>query len=51
MSRLFEKVRIGNIDLKNRYYIDPENNSLKMLKNLLQHMDDYIAEYWEPSNK
>jgi DNA-binding transcriptional ArsR family regulator len=44
-------VNVRRVATMKFYYIDPENNSLKMLKNLLQHMDDYIAEYWEPLNK
>ncbi|HFK1450741.1 MULTISPECIES: ArsR/SmtB family transcription factor [Bacillus cereus group] len=44
-------VNVRRVATMNFYYIDPENNNLKMVKNLLQNMDDYIAEHWEPSNK
>lgn len=44
-------VNFRRVGTMNFYYIDPDNNSLKMLKSLLQHMDDYIAKHWETTKK
>lgn len=44
-------INVKRVATMNFYYIDPENNNLQTLKKLLQHMDDYIAEHWLPSNK
>ncbi|MFJ8102524.1 ArsR/SmtB family transcription factor [Lysinibacillus sp. NPDC096212] len=50
--KVLKEAKVVNVrreSTKNYYYIDPHNNSLKMLKNLLLQIDDYIEEHLEPS--
>ncbi|MFD1337066.1 ArsR/SmtB family transcription factor [Oceanobacillus iheyensis] len=44
-------VNVHRLGTKNFYYIDPQDNSLFMLKNMINHIEDYMKNHWEPERK
>ncbi|MGE7717700.1 metalloregulator ArsR/SmtB family transcription factor [Priestia megaterium] len=40
-------VNVHRVGTKNFYYIDPQNNSIYLLKNLINHMEEYIKNHWD----
>ncbi|UOQ86891.1 metalloregulator ArsR/SmtB family transcription factor [Gracilibacillus salinarum] len=40
-------VNVHRVGTKNFYYIDPQHNSLFLLKNMMNHIEEYIQNHWE----